>query len=72
MAERPVFRDDHDLFREQVRRFIDERIAPYYQQWERDGITPRALWLAAGRPGCSTASCPSPTAWAAISAMPPA
>ncbi|HDS1037197.1 TPA: acyl-CoA dehydrogenase family protein [Stenotrophomonas maltophilia] len=60
MSERPVFRDDHDLFREQVRRFIEERIAPHYQQWERDGITPRALWLAAGDAGLLNCQLPEP------------
>lgn len=60
MAERAVFRDDHDLFREQVRRFIDEHIAPHYAQWERDGITPRALWRAAGEAGLLNCQLPEP------------
>jgi len=60
MSERPVFRDDHDLFREQVRRFIEERIAPHYLQWERDGITPRALWRAAGDAGLLNCQLPEP------------
>ncbi|WP_416055577.1 acyl-CoA dehydrogenase family protein [Stenotrophomonas maltophilia] len=60
MSDRPVFRDDHDLFREQVRRFIEERIGPHYQQWERDGITPRALWLAAGDAGLLNCQLPEP------------
>lgn len=60
MAERPVFRDDHHLFREQVRRFIDEHIAPHYAQWERDGITPRSLWRAAGEAGLLNCQLPEP------------
>ena len=27
---RRVFRDDHELFRDQVRRFVAEEIAPHY------------------------------------------
>lgn len=60
MADRPVFREDHALFREQVRRFIDAQIAPWYAQWERDGITPRALWRAAGEAGLLNCQLPEP------------
>lgn len=38
-------------YRETVRRFIAEEIAPYHQQWEKDGIVPRALWVKAGAIG---------------------
>ena len=60
MADRPVFREDHALFREQVLRFIDAQIAPGYAQWERDGITPRALWRAAGEAGLLNCQLPEP------------
>ncbi|MBN6150041.1 acyl-CoA dehydrogenase family protein [Xanthomonas sp. AmX2] len=60
MPGRPVFREDHDLFREQVRRFIDGQIGPHYAQWERDGITPRALWRAAGAAGLLNCQLPEP------------
>jgi alkylation response protein AidB-like acyl-CoA dehydrogenase len=60
MRERPVFREDHTLFRAQVRRFIDSQIAPHYAQWERDGITPRALWRAAGAAGLLNCQLPEP------------
>ncbi|WP_322045555.1 acyl-CoA dehydrogenase family protein [Paraburkholderia sp. J67] len=48
---RSVFREDHELFREQVRRFIESEIAPFHQQWEKDGIVPKAVWLRAGAEG---------------------
>ena len=60
MSERSVFRDDHALFRAQVRRFIASEIAPHYAQWERDGITPRALWRAAGEAGLLNCQLPEP------------
>lgn len=60
MSERSVFRDDHALFRAQVRRFIDSDIAPHYAQWERDGITPRSLWRAAGEAGLLNCQLPEP------------
>lgn len=60
MRTRPVFGEDHALFRAQVRRFIAEQIAPHYAQWERDGITPRALWRAAGEAGLLNCQLPEP------------
>lgn len=57
MTLRKVFRDDHEMFRDQVRRFIETEIVPYHAQWERDGIVPKSLWLRAGEEGllCVTA-----------------
>lgn len=53
---RKVFRDDHEMFREQARRFIDKEITPHLDQWEKDGIVPRDIWLKAGSAGllCTT------------------
>ncbi|MBN3811571.1 acyl-CoA dehydrogenase family protein [Paraburkholderia sp. Ac-20347] len=48
---RHVFRDDHELFREQVRRFVEREIAPFHQQWEKDGIVPKSVWRRAGEEG---------------------
>ena len=54
---RKVFRDDHEMFRDQVRRFVETEIVPHHAQWERDGIVPRSLWREAGARGllCVTA-----------------
>jgi acyl-CoA dehydrogenase len=53
---RSVFREDHDMFRDQVRRFIDEHVVPFHAQWEKEGIAPRDVWLKAGEQGllCTT------------------
>lgn len=50
-APRPVFTPEHEMFREQVRRFVEREIVPHHAEWERDGVVPRALWDAAGRNG---------------------
>ena len=54
---RKVFRDDHEMFRDQVRRFVETEIVPHHAEWERDGIVPKSLWLRAGEEGllCVTA-----------------
>ena len=45
------FDPEHQDYRESVRRFIAEEILPHQQQWERDGIVPRALFEAAAQKG---------------------
>ncbi|WP_177410606.1 acyl-CoA dehydrogenase family protein [Pseudomonas sp. SDI] len=57
---RTIFRDDHLLFRDQVQRFINERILPHYAAWEAAGVTPRALWREAGAQGLLNSALPAP------------
>src|ERR1700723_4381280 len=47
--QREIFTQDHDEFRDMVRAFIAKEIAPYHEQWERDGIVSRDVWLAPRR-----------------------
>ncbi|KJC60336.1 acyl-CoA dehydrogenase [Bradyrhizobium sp. LTSPM299] len=56
--DRPLFHEEHRLFRRQVRAFLAKEIVPHHPQWERDGIVPRDLWRKAGRAGllCPTVS----------------
>ena len=51
MIERTIFREEHAIFRETVRRFVDREIVPFHAKWEEDGIVPRDLWLKAGAAG---------------------
>jgi alkylation response protein AidB-like acyl-CoA dehydrogenase len=51
MFKRKLFNEDHESFRDTVRRFIDKEIAPHHAQWEADGVVPRDLWLKAGAAG---------------------
>lgn len=48
---RSVFNSDHELFRDQVRRFFEREIVPYHRDWERAEIVPREVWLKAGAEG---------------------
>lgn len=48
---RTLFSEEHDLFRASFRTFVDKEIVPHHEQWERDGIVPRELFLAAGANG---------------------
>lgn len=51
MIPRTLFSAEHELFRDQVRRFIVEEISPFHAEWEKDGIVPRSLWKRAGELG---------------------
>jgi alkylation response protein AidB-like acyl-CoA dehydrogenase len=50
-VKRTIFESDHQAFRDAVRTFCDKEIVPHHDQWERDGIVPRELWLSAGAQG---------------------
>ena len=34
---------EHEMLRDQVRRFVAERVRPFADQWEADGMVPRAV-----------------------------
>ncbi|HLR16943.1 MAG TPA: acyl-CoA dehydrogenase family protein [Alcanivoracaceae bacterium] len=40
-----------DLFRENVRRYVEQEIVPHYEQWEKDEIIPRSVWNDMGEQG---------------------
>ncbi|MFI5793472.1 acyl-CoA dehydrogenase family protein [Streptomyces sp. NPDC051677] len=48
---RTVYDQDHELFRDSVRSFIETEVAPYDDAWERQGIVDRSLYRAAGKAG---------------------
>jgi acyl-CoA dehydrogenase len=57
---RTVYREDHEQFRTQVRRFVEREITPFYAEWEEQGIVPKALWLKAGEEGLLNPMLPEP------------
>ena len=38
-----VFREEHDMLRDQVRRFVEERVKPHADSWEEAGMVPREV-----------------------------
>lgn len=59
MIPRVVFESEHEMFRESVRRFIQDKIAPFHEAWEEDGEVDRNLWLEAGEQGFLAPTVPS-------------
>ncbi len=51
MIERSLFESDHRIFRESVRKFCQEQIAPFHGRWEQEGVVSRELWRRAGEQG---------------------
>ena len=57
MFRRTVYSEEHEMFRDQVRRFVEAEIVPHHEQWEIDGRVSRDAWRKAGEHGllCVTA-----------------
>ncbi|HEX7441482.1 MAG TPA: acyl-CoA dehydrogenase family protein [Caldimonas sp.] len=51
MFKRELFNEDHEAFRDTVRRFVENEIAPHHAAWEAAGVVPRELWRKAGAAG---------------------
>ena len=48
---RQLFEDEHELFRDSVRKFVDKEMVPHHLEWEEAGIMPRDVFGAAGALG---------------------
>jgi len=58
MIERTLFTSEHEMFREQVRRFMERELAPHHEEWEENGEVPRWAWKKAGEQGFLCAAIP--------------
>lgn len=45
------FTQEHDLFRQTVRKFFEQEVMPHYDKWEEEGIVPRDIWKRCGELG---------------------
>ncbi len=52
------YQEEHRIFRETFRRFLEKEIIPHVDQWEEDGIVPRWAWKKLGDNGflCTSVS----------------
>jgi acyl-CoA dehydrogenase len=55
---RDIFDDEHDVFREQFRRFAEKEIAPKIASWNEAGCPDRGTWRALGEAGFLGADMP--------------
>ena len=56
---RSIFNADHDMFREQVRRWMRERLAPLQSSFEEEGQPSREIWREMGSQGMLGVSIPA-------------
>lgn len=50
-APRTLFADEHEQFRQTIRRFIADEVTPHHAAWEEAGVVPREIWKRAGEMG---------------------
>jgi acyl-CoA dehydrogenase len=55
---REIFTEEHDLFREQVRRFVEREVEPRVPEWNERGMTDRQTWRRLGEEGLLGANQP--------------
>ena len=51
MTATPLFKEEHELLRATVRRFVAQEIAPHHARWEKQGVVDREVWRKAGDAG---------------------
>jgi len=51
LVHRPVYDEEHALFRDVVRRFVADQITPNFARWEEQGIVDRHYWTEGGHRG---------------------
>jgi len=47
----PYLTDDHAIFRQSLRKFLEKEAVPFYDQWEENRIIPRSFWKKLGEQG---------------------
>ena len=55
---RDVFGEEHELFRDQCRRFVEKEVEPRVAEWNARGASDRETWRKAGAAGLLGASAP--------------
>lgn len=51
MIERTLFTEEHGMFRDSLRRFLENEVVPNHDRWEEQGYVDRDVWLKAGENG---------------------
>jgi len=45
------YTEEHRIFRDSVRRFLQKEVTPYVDEWEEAGIVPKSIWQKMGEQG---------------------
>jgi acyl-CoA dehydrogenase len=47
----PYLQEEHHIFRDAFRKFLEQEAYPYFEEWERNQLIPRELWTKMGENG---------------------
>ena len=47
----PYLNDDHEIFRQSLRKFLEKEAYPFYEQWEEERMIHRSFWQKMGEQG---------------------
>jgi acyl-CoA dehydrogenase len=59
MIPRQLFSEEHELFRQSVRKFIEAELLPHHAEWEKNGVVSRTAWRRAGDAGLLCCAIPT-------------
>ncbi|NCU17851.1 acyl-CoA dehydrogenase family protein [Pallidibacillus pasinlerensis] len=48
---RPYLTEEHEIFRQSLRKFLEKEAYPYYEEWEKNKEVPRSFWKKLGEQG---------------------
>ena len=63
------FTEEHDLFRETLRQFLDKEIVPHLDQWEKEGEVPKSIFKRFGELGFFGLTAPKEYGGSGLDAM---
>jgi acyl-CoA dehydrogenase len=49
--ERTIFTKDHDMFRDNFRKWLEKEVIPFHEKWEEQQQVPKEIWRRAGELG---------------------
>ena len=49
--ERPYYTEEHMMFRDSLRKFLEKECLHYFEQWEEERLVPREFWRKMGESG---------------------
>ena len=59
MVPRTLFSPEHETFRDSVRRFFQQEVAPHDERWQEQGYADKSVWRKAGENGFLCPSMPA-------------
>jgi acyl-CoA dehydrogenase len=62
------YSEEHNIFRQSLRKFFEKEVTPYVEEWEEAGIVPKSVWKKMGDQGFLCMSVPE-EAWELTSSI---